>query len=76
MDESNPASVPLSPGTMLTKATITDHLADPTEYMSIVGSQMYAMIATRPDLAPSIQQISQHNQKPTMTHLKTARQDL
>jgi len=34
------------------------------------------MIASRPDLAQSIQQISQHNQKPTMTHLKAARQGL
>jgi transposase InsO family protein len=76
MDESNPASVPLSQGTQLKKATIDDRLAIPSEYQSIVGSQMYAMLATRPDLAQSIQQISQHNQKPTTTHLKAARQGL
>jgi len=51
-------------------------LVMPSEYQSIVGSQMYAMLATRPDLAQSIQQISQYSQKPTMTHLKAARQGL
>jgi hypothetical protein len=37
---------------------------------------MYAMQATRPDLAQSIQQISQFAQKPTVTHLKAAKQGL
>src|SRR5947207_14224122 len=72
--DSHLASVPLSPGTKLMKPTITDRLADPSE--CIVGSQMYAMITTRPDLAQSIQQISQHNQKPTMTYLNATRQGL
>ena len=76
MQESNPARVPLSQGTRLTKAAISDTLTSSTEYQSIVGSQMYAMLATRPDLVQSIQQISQHNQKPTTTHLKAARQGL
>jgi hypothetical protein len=50
MHNSHPASIPLSPGSKLTKAAISDTLAVPSEYQSIVGSQMYAMLATRPDL--------------------------
>jgi len=76
MQDSKPASVPLSPGAKLTKTAISDTLTEQSEYQSIVGSQMYAMLATRPDLGQSIQQISQHNQKPTVIHLKAARQGL
>jgi hypothetical protein len=76
MQDSNPARVPLSQGTKLTKAAISDTLTNSSEYQSIVGSQMYAMLATRPDLAHSIQQISQHSQKPTVSHLKAASQGL
>src|SRR5579859_5279262 len=76
MQDSNSARVPLSQGTKLTKATISDTLTDISEYQSIVGSQMYAMLATRPDLAYSIQQISQHCQKPTIFHLTAAQQGL
>jgi len=33
----------------------TEALADQKEYQSMVGSLMYAMLATRPDLAQTIQ---------------------
>jgi hypothetical protein len=35
----------------------TDVLTDQKEYQSMVGNLMYAMLATRPDLAQCIQQI-------------------
>ena len=76
MQDSKSASAPLSAGTKLIKATITDVLTDEHDYQSIVGSQMYAMLGTRPDLAQSIQQISQYCQKPTKTHEKSAKQGL
>jgi hypothetical protein len=37
---------------------------------------MYAMLATRPDLAQSIQQISQFSQKPTTIHEKAVKNSL
>jgi hypothetical protein len=52
----------------------TKTLTDQKEYQSMVGSLMYAMLATRPDLAQSIQQISQFSQMPTMIHEKAAKQ--
>jgi hypothetical protein len=74
--KSNPAKKPLSAGTKLAKATIDDVLTDQVQYQSIIGSQMYTMLRTRPDLAQSIQQISQFSQKPTVAHLKVAKQGL
>src|SRR5271155_5336503 len=74
MQDSKPASTPLSNGARLTKATMADVLTDQKEYQSMVGSIMYAMLATRPDLAQSIQQISQFSQMPTTTHEKAAKQ--
>ena len=76
MENSKPASTPLSSGARLTKATATETLADQKEYQSMVGSLMYAMLATRPDLAQSIQQISQFSQKPTNTHEKAVKHAL
>jgi len=67
MSNSNPANTPLPSGARLVKAT-TDILTDQKEYQRMVGGLMYTMLATRPDLAPCIQQISHcHNdpQDPT-----------
>ena len=42
----------------------------------MVGSLMYAMLATRPDLAQCIQQISQYSSKPARPHEKATKQAL
>jgi len=76
MQDSKPAKTPLATGTKLIKASISDILSDQQEYQSMVGSQMYAMLATRPDLAQSIQQISQFAEKPTTIHEKAVKQGL
>ena len=49
---------------------------DPKEYQSIVGSQMYAMLCTRPDLAYAISQISQFNNAPNESHYGVAKRVL
>ena len=38
---------------------------DITEYQSIIGSAMYAMVGTRPNLAFSVGAVSQHTAAPT-----------
>jgi len=58
------------------KATATDTLPDQGEYQSIVGGLIYAMLATGPDLAQSIQQISQFSHMSTKIHLKAAKKAL
>jgi hypothetical protein len=76
MESSKPANTPLSSGDRFTKATATGTLTDQKEYQSMVGSGMYAMFTTRPDLAQCIQQISQFSQTPTRTHEKATKQAL
>jgi hypothetical protein len=76
MENSKPANTPLSSSARLTKATATEVLADQREYQSMVGSLMYAMLATRPDLTQTIQQISQFSQKPTRIHKKAVKHAL
>ena len=76
MTNSKTANTPLPNGARLTKATITDVLTDQKEYQRMVGSLMYAMLATRPDLAQCIQQISQYSQRPTIMHEKATKHAL
>ena len=68
MKESKPAPTPIATGTQLQKATEFDELADTTIYQSMVGSEMYTMLCTRPDLAYAISQTSQFSATPTRIH--------
>jgi len=76
MQNSKPANTPLPTGARLAKAVTMDILMDRKDYQSIVRSIMYGMLATRPDLAQCIQQISQFLQNPTRTYEKTAKHAL
>ena len=76
MTNSKPAKTPLPSGARLTKATISDVLVDQKDYQRMVGSLMYAMLATRPDLAQCIQQISQFSQRPARPHEKATKHAL
>ena len=61
MVNSKPANMPLLSGARLMKATISDVLVDQKDYQQMVGSLMYVMLATRPDFAQCIEQISQYS---------------
>ena len=76
MTNSKPANTPLPSGARLTKATISDVLVDQKDYQRMVGSLMYAMLATRPDFAQCIQQISQFSQRPARPHEKATKHAL
>ena len=54
----------------------SDELVDPTFYRQIVGSLMYLMIGTRPDLAAAIGIISQFSANPRKSHLGAAKRIL
>ena len=47
-----------------------DELIDSKLYRSAVGSLVYAMVATRPDLSWSVSKLSQYLAKPTVSHWK------
>jgi hypothetical protein len=75
MTNCNPATTPLTAGTVLSKddcpsappatpVTINGHT-----YASIVGAIMYAMLGTRPDLAYAVGCLSRFNSNPGATHV-------
>jgi ribonuclease HI len=76
MENSAPVATPIATGTKLVKATDNDEVIDAKPYQSMVGSQMYAMLCTRPDIAFAVSQVSQFNASPTSTHEVIARRIL
>ena len=49
---------------------------DPNLYQSMVGSLLYAAIASRPDIAQAVGAVSKFNSKPTQTHLTAVKRIL
>ena len=76
MANSNPVSTPIATGTVFQKSTPNDQLVDSKFYQRIVGSLMYAMLGTRPDIAYAVSQLSQFNAVPNSTHLAAAKRVL
>lgn len=72
MGNSSPVSTPIATGTKLAKIT-EEWTIDQKRYQSIVGSQMYAMLCTRPYLAYTISQISQFSSNPSTAHESAAK---
>ena len=68
MEDSKSALTSIATGTALHKAIDGDTLVDLKSYQSLVGSQMYAMLCTRSDIAYAVSQVSQHSSAPTETH--------
>ena len=63
------ASTPADVNVRLVKDDGSGLLADPVHYQSMVGSLLYAAIATRPDIAQAVGAVSKFNSCPTQTHL-------
>jgi hypothetical protein len=60
--------VPLDPKTKLEKNVNKDDEMVKVLYQQAVGSLMYAMLCTRPDLAYPISMVSQHMANPSLEH--------
>jgi hypothetical protein len=76
MEECNPAFTPFPTGCVLQKNNSPVDDNDPDfirQYQSIVGSLMYAMLGTRPDIAFAVNKLSQFGSNPDQSHLKAAR---
>lgn len=72
MMDCKPKTIPCDIG--LDKAKdVSPKLVDGRPYREIVGSLIYAMSATRPDLCYVVTKLSQEMSKPTTTHLNLAR---
>jgi hypothetical protein len=67
MDESRPVATPMA--MKLHKRTRDEETCDPTIYQSMIGSLMYVMTATRPEIAYAIGVLSQFNHGPSNEHM-------
>ncbi|KHJ33283.1 putative effector [Erysiphe necator] len=63
-----PVSISLDGYVNLTPASEDEERIDPTEYSMIVGSLMFALIYTRPDIAFAPGRLSQYMKSPTKKH--------
>ena len=73
MSDCNPARTPLPSGIILEK---NKGLADEkfrSHYQQLIGSLMYAMIGTRPDIAYAVTRLAQFSSNPSQDHLKAAK---
>ena len=77
MIDCHPVSIPLDPNSPLRKTaepgTGIDNI---NEYQSMIGSLMYAVIGTRPDLAHTVTVLSQFSSSPNQIHLQAAKRTL
>ena len=69
MFEAKTSSTPADTNVKLVKNDGAPALVDPVYYQSMVGSLLYAAIATRPDIAQAVGAVSKFNSCPTETHL-------
>jgi hypothetical protein len=73
MENCNGVSTPMETGKKLAAAIDDDELADQGVYQSLVGSLMYLVVGTRPDIAFAVATLSKYNARPTVDHLAAAK---
>ena len=76
MTECKPVATPLDPSIQLKIADKDASPVDQTLFQQIIGSLMYLMIGTRPDIAAAVSIISQFASNPTTLHHQAAKRIL
>ena len=76
MTDCNSLSTPLDPNIQLREGTLEEQIDDISVYQQIIGSLMYAVTGTRPDLAYAVTHLSQFNSNPSKLHLAAAKRIL
>jgi len=74
--DAKPARTPLDPQVNLNNPHCEDKSVERKEYLSIVGSLMYAVLGSRPDIAFSVTALSRYNVQPLEMHLTAAKRVL
>jgi len=74
--EAKPAKSPLDPQTDLANTCCEDKPANRKEYLSMVGSLMYAALGSRPDIAFSVTTLSRYNVQSLEMHVTAAKRVL
>lgn len=73
MLDSNPKTIPCDPSISNLKSTDSNELTDNKFYREIVGSLIYIMSCTRPDICFAVTKLSQFMHNPTTAHLNAAK---
>jgi len=68
-----PISPPIDPNHWFKAIEVDEHSTNTTAYQQIIGSLMYLVTGTRPDLAYTITHLSQFNSSPSITHRTAAK---
>ena len=76
MQDCKPVWTPIDPNHRLKAIEVDEQSTDTTAYQQIIGSLMYLVTGTRPDLAYTITHISQFNSSPSIMHLTAAKRVL
>src|ERR1700761_82018 len=76
MFEAKPVATPIETHSVLVPAKDGEQPCEQKYYQSIIGSLMYASIATRPDIAHATTFLAQFSSDPTTTHLTAAKRVL
>ena len=76
MSDCKPRTTPCEMGVNKTHLDNSDKLTNKKLYQEIVGSLIYVMTCTRPDLSFIVTKLSQHMANPSNVHLCTAKQVL
>jgi hypothetical protein len=73
MNDSHPTLLPIDPNTRLMKEDSVLEAEEHRLYQSIIGSCMYLVTCTRPDLAYPVSYLSQFLAAPSKSHLRAAK---
>jgi hypothetical protein len=78
MEHTHDVSTPMDPNVKLDLAEDRGEkeLEDITNYQAIVGSLMYAALATRPDISYAVAALSRYNSRPFTSHMTAAKRVL
>ena len=76
MSEANTVATPADVNVQLKKDDGISKVVDPTNYQSMVGSLLYASVATRPDITHAVGAVSKYCCKPNETHLTAVKRIL
>ena len=68
MEKANPVATPVDTSNKLVKATESEECVDQQEYQSAVGSLLYLAVATRPDIAFAVSNVTKFSAQPTKQH--------
>jgi hypothetical protein len=75
--DANPVATPLDPKVKLEPITQTSEKGDRSNnYASLIGSLMYAAVATRPDIAYAVNRLASYTANPGITHWTAAKRIL